>query len=88
MTAKITTIDLTPTWGEIGNLYARLAVSNEQKAMEAMRSEVARAFAAAEALQQIQKLLPADLRETAFKVIEVEMTKQGFAPQSTQQEKD
>lgn len=81
MTGKTNTIDMTPTWGEIGYFYARLAASNEQKAMEPMRSEVARAFAAAEALGQIQKHLPADLRETVSKVMAVELAKQGFAPQ-------
>lgn len=89
MDRKITTIDLTPTWGEIGNVYTRLAASNEQKALEGMKSEVARAFAAAEALQQIQQHLPDDLREIACKVMAAELAKQGVAPkQATQQDQE
>ena len=37
------TIDLTPTWGEIGLLYVRLAESGETKALTEMRGEHARA---------------------------------------------
>lgn len=72
------TIDMTPTWGEIGNIYARLAASGETKALAGMRSEAARAFAAAQALQAIQSRLPADLLEDVCRVMDAEMTKQGF----------
>lgn len=72
------TIDLTPTWGEIGNMYTRLAESKEVKAIQGMRSEVARAFAAAQALQTIQSQLPDELNELACKVVADEMKKQGF----------
>lgn len=72
------TIDLTPTWGEIGRIYVRLAESGETKAAGAMRSEVARAFAASQALLAIQSDLPDDLRERAARVVDEEMAKQGF----------
>ncbi|ERZ09678.1 hypothetical protein [Pseudomonas aeruginosa] len=72
------TIDLTPTWGEIGLMYARLAESGELAAIREMRSEIARAFAAAQALQAIQSKLPDDLNETACKVVTEELAKQGF----------
>ncbi|HBP5913472.1 TPA: hypothetical protein NI803_004623 [Pseudomonas aeruginosa] len=72
------TIDLTPTWGEIGLMYARLAESGEVAAIREMRSEIARAFAAAQALQAIQSSLPDDLNETACKVVTEELAKQGF----------
>jgi hypothetical protein len=78
MTTKTGTIDLTPTWGEIGNIYTRLAASNEQAALSQMHSEAARAFAAAEALQQIQAQLPDELREIACSVMAVELAKQGI----------
>lgn len=83
MNQNVGTIDLTPTWGEIGNVYARLVASNEQKALEGMRSEAARAFAAAEALQQIQAQLPDELREIACRVMAVELAKQGINQQPT-----
>lgn len=72
------TIDLTPTWGEIGNIYARLAESGETEAVARLRSEVARAFAASQALMAIKNDLPANLWARACDVIEEEMTKQGF----------
>ncbi|HBN8448280.1 TPA: hypothetical protein ACPWIG_005189 [Pseudomonas aeruginosa] len=72
------TIDLTPTWGEIGLMYARLAESGEVAAIREMRSEIARAFAAAQALQAIQSSLPDDLNEAACKVVTEELAKQGF----------
>lgn len=83
MKQAVGTIDLTPTWGEIGNIYTRLAASNEQKALEGMRSEAARAFAAAEALQQIQAQLPDELRDIACRVMAVELAKQGITPKQT-----
>ncbi|MBD8483917.1 hypothetical protein [Pseudomonas coleopterorum] len=83
MNQRVGTIDLTPTWGEIGNIYTRLATSNEQKALEAMHGEAARAFAAAEALQQIQAQLPDDLREIACRIMAVELAKQGITPEQT-----
>ena len=41
---KIGAIDVTPTWGEIGLLFWRLAMSGERAAVQEMRGEVARAF--------------------------------------------
>lgn len=41
-------IDLAPTWGEFGLVYARLAESGEVNAVRAMRSDALRAFAAAQ----------------------------------------
>ena len=76
----ITTIDLTPTWGEVGNIVRRLIQGGETKAIEQMDSELARAFAACQALQAIQKDLPDDLREKACAIIDAEMTKQGYNP--------
>ena len=47
-------------------------------AVEHMETEMARAFAAAEALQAIQAKLPDDLREIAARVVDVELAKQGI----------
>lgn len=80
MTQRVGTIDLTPTWGEVGNIVRRLIQGGETKAIEKMDVDLARAFAAAQALQAIQKDLPDDLREKACAVINAEMTKQGYGP--------
>lgn len=78
MTLDPKTIDLTPTWGEIGIFYARLAESGELKALKAMRSEIARAMAAAQALTAIQDELPDHLQAKVAKVLSAELSKQGF----------
>lgn len=80
MTQQVGTIDLTPTWGEIGNIVRRLIQGGETPALEKMGVDLARAFAATQALQAIQNELPDDLREKACAVIEAEMTKQGYGP--------
>ena len=77
------TIALTPTWGEIGNIVIRLMLTGETAALEHMRTEVARAFAAAEALQQIQAKLPDELSEFACSVMAAELAKQGINPKPT-----
>lgn len=71
------TIDLTPTWGEIGVLYTRLAESGERNAARELRGEVAKAFAFAEAFKVILAALPAELRELAEKTASDELRKQG-----------
>lgn len=43
------TIDLTPTWSAIGELFIRLAESNEQAALRNMAPEIRKAFAIATA---------------------------------------
>lgn len=72
------TIDMTPTWGEIGALYARLAESQEVKVIRGMRSEMARAFAAAQALQAIKATLTEEQRAVVAKTLTEELTKQGY----------
>lgn len=76
------TIDMTPTWGEIGTLYVRLAESGEVKALAGMRREAARAFAAAQALLAIQDELPGELQERVAEIMRAEMQKQGHAPEA------
>lgn len=74
----VTTIDMTPTWGEIGLLYTRLAESREVKAIREMRPDVARAFAAAQALQMIQASLTDAQRAMVVKTLTAELAKQGY----------
>ncbi|MEY2152339.1 hypothetical protein AB7849_15645 [Rhodanobacter sp. 115] len=76
--SEVLTIDLTPTWGELGNVYTRMAESGERAAARGMRGEVARAFALAEAFKKIHEALPADLREQAEKIVAAELRKQGI----------
>jgi hypothetical protein len=75
---KEITIDMTPTWGQIGAMYVRLAESKEVKAIRAMRSEVARAFSAAQALQAIHSTLTDEQSAIVAKTITDELTKQGY----------
>jgi hypothetical protein len=72
------TIDMTPTWGEIGLLFMRLALSDERRAVEAMRSEVARAMAAAQALSQIMPTLSEEQARVVSTTMVSELKKQGF----------
>ena len=72
------TIDLTPTWGEVGNIVWRFAVSNEQAALGHMHSEFARAFAMAEVFTKLYDSLTDAQKDQASKVLVDELTKQGF----------
>ncbi|WP_322075527.1 hypothetical protein [Burkholderia cenocepacia] len=72
------TIDLTPTWGEIGTLYTRLVASGELNALQKMRPEIARAFAAAEALKLIQATLTEGQKKVVAKTLTEELAKQGY----------
>ena len=76
----MTTIDMTPTWGEIGLLTWRLIVSQEIPALRAYRSEIARAFAMAEALNQLSAQLTEAQLEGRDRIISAEMRKQGVSP--------
>lgn len=75
---ELCVVDVTPTWGEIGNIYTRLAESKEVKAIKGMRSEIARALAAAQALQAIADTLTGEQSAIVSKTMTEELTKQGF----------
>lgn len=75
---SLTTIDMTPTWGEIGLLYTRLAESREVKAIREMRPDVARAFAAAQALKAIQASLTEAQSAIVAQTLTAELAKQGY----------
>jgi hypothetical protein len=72
------TIDLTPTWGEWGNIFYRFAVSGERKPVESLHPDFAKAFSAAQAFSAIQNSLTAEQLEKADAVFRAEMAKQGF----------
>lgn len=76
--AEPKTIDVTPTWGEIGLLFYRLATSKEVAAIKAGHSEFARAFALAQAVVVLKPTLTDEQQALLAKVITEELTKQGF----------
>lgn len=65
-------IDCTPTWGSIGLLMMRLALSNETKALREGASEFAKAFAMAEALSSIYGELTDEQRARVDATIRLE----------------
>ena len=71
-------IDLTPTWGEVGNIIWRFAVSNEQAALSHIHNEFARAFAMAEVFSKLYKSFTEEQKDQASKILCEELIKQGF----------
>jgi hypothetical protein len=78
------TIDLTPTWGEWGNVFWRFAISGEREALKPLRHDMAKALAAAQAFKEIQHSLPDDLYAQVSATFHAEMAKQGF-PQTSEE---
>lgn len=70
-------INLTPTWGEWGNIYHRFALSGERSALETLHPDMAKAFGLAAAFVAIQSSLTDEQRQQANAVLEAEMRKQG-----------
>lgn len=72
-------INLTPTWGEVGNVLWRMIESNEQQALKLIRSEFARAMAAAEALKVLMDTpLTEEQKKLVSETLETELKKQGY----------
>lgn len=69
------TIDMTPTWGEVGLLILRLALSDEQTALKHAAPEAARAFGMAHALSMLFPELTDDQRARAGAIIKAESAK-------------
>lgn len=72
------TVDITPTWGDIGNLFMRLALSSELQVIENMRPEFARAMACAQALAVIEDTLTDEQMAMVANTVQREMAKQGL----------
>ena len=70
-------IDVTPTWGEIGLLFIRLAMSKELGALEAAKPEFAKAFALAASMVAIHGTLNDTQRATVAETMRLELIKQG-----------
>ncbi|EGY23934.1 hypothetical protein DA2_3768 [Desulfovibrio sp. A2] len=73
------TADLTPTWGEWGNLFYRFALEGNRQSLETLHPDMAKAFAAAAAFVAIQPSLTEEQRLQANGVLEAEIRKQGVA---------
>ena len=78
MNQTLTAIDITPTWGEFGNIYRRFAETGETKAVRELRSELSKAMAAAQALNAIRATLTDAQAETVSKAVTAELAKQGY----------
>ena len=74
------TIDMTPSWGEVGLFVQRLAFSHEDKALRSIWPEAARAFASAEALNAVLPGLSAEQQAMVTKTMDIELLKQGYEP--------
>lgn len=70
-------IDVTPSWGEIGLLMIRLAMSKETRALEAAKPEFAKAFALASAMVAINGTLNDTQRAMVAETLRLELIKQG-----------
>lgn len=73
---QVDTIDMTPTWGEMGTLLCRLVRSNEVKALKTMWPEVAKAFAMAQAAKEVMPTLHPDTQATMRQIMQDELRKQ------------
>lgn len=74
------TIDLTPSWGELGLLVKRLAFSAEDKALRHIWPEAAKAFASAQALTNVMGSLTEAQRAIVAQTMYDELVKQGYDP--------
>ena len=72
------TVDLTPTWGEWGNIYRRFAESGETKAIRHLSEDFARAMASTEAVNKLLRTFTDEQRIIYEKTMVEEMRKQGF----------
>ena len=72
------TIDLTPTWGEVGSIVKRLIVEAESPGLNNLSTEIAQAFAMAEVFKQLHSTLTDEQLNIASRVIVAELTKQGY----------
>lgn len=71
-------VELGMTWGAFGQYYKAFAEGKQVRALQELRPELAKACAAAEAFRQIQKDLPEELAQKASKIINEELSKQGY----------
>lgn len=74
--ASVMQIDLTPTWGEMGLLFMRMALSGQTAVLLNLQPELAKAMAAAEALKTITPSLTDEQNAVVQTVMAAEIAKQ------------
>lgn len=72
------TIDITPTWGETFGIFMLAIEAGNPKARDAMRPELARALAAAQALNELMPTLSDEQKAQASGVLTRELSKMGY----------
>lgn len=69
-------VDITPTWGEAGLLFWRIAISgNQSQALVEMKQDYAKAWAAMEGVRQLMPTLTPEQKELLNKVMAAEIKK-------------
>lgn len=74
----VETIDLTPSWGDVGNIVHRLAAGGDADVIVKMKPDIAQAFAMASALKALLPTLTEEQQSLASTVLISELSKQGF----------
>lgn len=72
------TIDLSMSWGQVGRIYIGFAETRSVEPLRKMRSEVAKAFALAEAASALLPTLTEDQKTILAKTLTVELSKLGY----------
>lgn len=75
-TTQAGTVDMTPTWGEIGIIACRLAQSGEMRSLRRAWPEVAKAFAMAEAAKALKSRMSPELQQEFNDLMRHELRKQ------------
>jgi hypothetical protein len=76
--ATVEAIDITPTWGEFGNIAIRLAETGERKAFAGIKPDCAKAFASAQALKEITSTLTPEQSKIVAAAMVRELGKMGY----------
>ena len=71
-------VNMAPSWGEMGVIVRRLAMSGEHAALRKIWPDVAQAFAAAEALNKILPQLSEAQKMVIGTTLTQELSKQGL----------
>lgn len=71
-------IDLTPSWGQWGNVYRHFAEAGQREALRELHPDFAKAMAMASAYAAISSTLTAEQREIAARVHRTEMARAGI----------
>lgn len=74
----ITTIDLTPTWGEVGNIVKAMVQRRQWAALEQLMPDLARALACAQALTVVSRTLTDAQQAEVARILAAEVGKQGY----------